>query len=130
MLVQWDEEKMTRKYEKDPEMSVSEPHLLYKIMDRHDDWAVMICLVGLGQDIYDGEVGINEWFRCGIDEFSDWELFYSSDIFAQVEDKNIDTNKILGCPRCHHVDALHLKTSVRSFRADKQSLVRLIKGCI
>ncbi len=44
-------------------MAVSEPHLLFSIMDRHTDWAVMICLVGLGQDIYDGEAGINEWFR-------------------------------------------------------------------
>ncbi len=117
----WNEEKMTRKHERDPEMSVSEPYLLYKIMDRHEKWAVMICLVGLGQDIYDGEVGINEWFRCGIEEYSNWELFYSSDIFSQVEDKNIDTKKILACPRCHQVDALHLKTSIRSFRADKQS---------
>ena len=54
------------------------------------DWAVMICLVGLGQDIYDGEVGINEWFRCGIEEYQNWELFYSPAIFNQTEDKDID----------------------------------------
>lgn len=65
---------MARKHD-DPLMAVSEPELLFSIMDRHDDWAVMICLVGLGQDIYDGEVGINEWFRCGIEEFKEWELF-------------------------------------------------------
>lgn len=64
----WNQEKMTRKHN-DPTMAVSEPHLLYSIMDRHEDWAVMICLVGLGQDIYDGEVGINEWFRCGIEDY-------------------------------------------------------------
>ena len=116
----WNVEKMTRKHEKDPDMSVSEPHLLYRIMDRHQDWAVMICLVGLGQDIYDGEVGINEWFRCGIEEFQSWELFYSSGIFAQTEDKHIDKTMILSCPRCHEVKELHLKTSIRSFRADKQ----------
>ncbi len=116
----WNEEKMTRKHEKDPDMSVSEPHLLYRIMNRHQQWAVMICLVGLGQDIYDGEVGINEWFRCGIEEFIDWELYYSPSIFTQIEDKAIDRDLIQGCSRCHQVDALHLKTSIRSFRADKQ----------
>lgn len=77
-------------------------------------------LVGLGQDIYDGEVEINEWFRCGIEEFKEWELFYSPLIFSHVEDKNIDQEKILSCERCHQIDELHLKTSIRSFRADKQ----------
>lgn len=115
----WNEEKMKRKHD-DPVMAVSEPYLLYSIMDRHQDWAVMICLVGLGQDIYDGEVGINEWFKCGIKDYTEWELFYSPDIFGQVEDKNIDRNMIEQCERCHKVRELHLKTSIRSFRADKQ----------
>lgn len=115
----WNQEKMTRKHN-DPKMAVSEPYLMYSIMDRHQDWAVMICLVGLGQDIYDGEVGINEWFKCGINEFPEWELFYSSEIFNQVEDKNIDKDLIMGCSRCHEMNELHLKTSIRSFRADKQ----------
>ena len=116
----WNKEKMVRKHS-DPTMCVSEPQLLYSIMDRHQDWAVVICLVGLGQDIYDGEVGINEWFRCGIEEFPHWELFYSPAIFSQVEDKNIDVEPIKNCPRCHEANELHLKTSIRSFRADKQS---------
>lgn len=116
----WDVQKMTRKHEKDPDMSVSEPHLLFRIMDRHDDWAVMICLVGLGQDIYDGEVGINEWFRTGIEDFTDWEMYFSPAIFAQIEDKDIDVDMIKSCGRCHGMKELHLKTSVRSFRADKQ----------
>lgn len=115
----WNKEKMARKHD-DPMMAVSEPKLLFSIMNRHEDWAVMICLVGLGQDIYDGEVGINEWFRCGIEEYKEWEMFYSPDIFSQVEDKNIDKDMILGCARCHQVQELHLMTSIRSFRADKQ----------
>ncbi len=115
----WNQEKMARKYS-DPIMAVSESKLLYSIMDRHKEWAVMICLVGLGQDIYDGEVGINEWFRCGIHDFPEWELFYSPEIFSQVEDKNIDKDLIVGCDRCHSITEFHLKTSIRSFRADKQ----------
>lgn len=115
----WNEEQMKRKHD-NPAMAVSEPKLLFSIMDRKPDWAVMICLVGLGQDIHDGEVGINEWFRCGIEEFTNWELFYSSNIFDQVEDKNINKKLILECNRCHQISGLHLKTSIRSFRADKQ----------
>lgn len=116
----WNKEKMMSKHKGDPNMEVSEPELLFSIMDRHQDWAVMICLVGLGQDIYDGEVGINEWFRCGIERFSGWEMYYSPEIFDQVEDKNIDRTMIENCTRCHPIKELHLKTSIRSFRADKQ----------
>lgn len=111
---------MARKHN-DPSMAVSEPSFLFSIMDRHKDWAVIICLVGLGQDIYDGEVGINEWFRCGIQDYKNWELYFSSEIFSQVEDKNINREMIIGCERCHEIKELHLKTSIRSFRADKQS---------
>ena len=116
----WDQSKMSSKHKNDPLMSVSEPHLLYSIMDRHQDWAVMICLVGLGQDIYDGEVGINEWFRCGVQDFPQWEMYYSPAIFNQIEDLNIDKKMIKSCRRCHPINELHLKTSIRSFRADKQ----------
>ena len=116
----WNISKMKSKHKDDIRMHVSEPHLLYSIMDRHEEWTVMICLVGLGQDIYDGEVGINEWFRCGIDEFTNWEMFYSPAIFEQVEDKNINRDKIQGCNRCKEAEELHLSTSIRSFRADKQ----------
>ena len=80
----------------------------------------MICLVGLGQDIYDGEVGINEWFRCGIEDFPSWEMLYSPSVFSQTEDKDIDEKMIRMCPRCHETNALHLNTPIRSFRADKQ----------
>lgn len=114
----WDEDQMKRKHN-DESMAVSEPKLFFSIMDRHDDWAVIICLVGLGQDIHDGEVGISEWFRCGIEEFPEWDLFYSSSIFNQTEDKGVDKDLILGCARCHEIAELHLKTSIRSFRAEK-----------
>lgn len=117
----WNQQKMAQKHDNDPAMSVSEPHLLYEIMDRHQDWAVMICLVGLGQDIYDGEVGINEWFRCGVEDFAEWELFYSPEIFTQIEDQRINKEMIQACNRCHTIPELHLKTSIRSFRADTQS---------
>ncbi|WP_417081852.1 DUF2075 domain-containing protein [Mobilibacterium timonense] len=116
----WNQGKMKRKHADNPAMDVSEPHLIIDVMDRHQDWAVVIGLVGLGQDIYDGEVGINEWFRCGVEDFPGWEIYYSPDIFNQLEDKSIDREMIENCARCHPLKDLHLKTSIRSFRADKQ----------
>jgi hypothetical protein len=32
-------------------------------MDRHPDWAVVVCLVGSGQEINTGEAGINAWLE-------------------------------------------------------------------
>lgn len=43
--------------------SFSEPALLLWDMDKLD-WGVFICLVGGGQEINEGESGINEWLRC------------------------------------------------------------------
>ena len=42
---------------------MSEPEFLISIMDRREDWAVIICLVGQGQEINKGEAGISEWFK-------------------------------------------------------------------
>lgn len=110
---------MISKHENNPTFAVSEPHMMLDIMNRHEDWAVLVCLVGLGQDIYDGEVGINEWFRCAIKEFPEWDLYYSPEIFAQNEDKIEVESLIKGNPNCHEIEGLHLKTDLRSFRADK-----------
>ena len=115
----WSKEKMFRKHEKDEAFNKSEPQMLMEILDRHDDWAVMICLVGLGQDIYDGEVGINEWFRCCIEEFPEWNLYYSPEIFQQNEDRITTELLINNSTKCHEVSGMHLKTDLRSFRADK-----------
>lgn len=114
-LSSWTERKMGKK------ISMSEPQYFIDVMDRRKDWAVIICLVGLGQDIYDGEVGINEWIRSAIEDFNDWEVFYSSKIFSQIEDRNIDWDLINNSSKTHAVDELHLSTSIRSFRSEKQS---------
>jgi hypothetical protein len=41
--------------------SKSEPALFLEIMERHTDWAVIIALVGGGQEINRGERGLEEW---------------------------------------------------------------------
>ncbi|MBT6202812.1 MAG: DUF2075 domain-containing protein, partial [Rhodospirillaceae bacterium] len=42
------------------DFDMSEPEFLISVMDRHDDWCVVICLVGGGQEINSGEAGIGE----------------------------------------------------------------------
>jgi Uncharacterized conserved protein (DUF2075) len=51
---------MLRK-KKHPGFSQSEPEFLISYMDRHKDWAVIVCLVGGGQEINTGEAGIDAW---------------------------------------------------------------------
>lgn len=119
----WDKNKLTdfvkKKMGKDIDMS--EPQCFIEIMDRRKDWAVIVCLVGLGQDIYDGEVGINEWFRSAIEDYDGWELYYSDKIFEQLEDKAIDRQLIESSNKSHMVKELHLSTGIRSFRSQRQS---------
>ena len=49
---------------KRPGFTQSEPEFLLSYLDRHADWAVVICLVGGGQEINDGEAGIAAWLEC------------------------------------------------------------------
>ena len=102
-------------------IDMSEPEYFLRSMGRRKDWTVLICLVGLGQDIYDGEAGINEWFKSAIEKCGDWDLYYSPELFAQIEDSITDRQMILDCPRAHQIDRLHLSTAIRSFKCKRQS---------
>ena len=53
----WDAEYGAQKFSR----RKSEPALFLEIMERHDDWAVIIALVGGGQEINRGERGLAEW---------------------------------------------------------------------
>lgn len=58
--------------------SQSEPEFLISYMDRHTDWAVIVCLVGGGQEINTGEAGIEAWLEAVNRSFPQWEMFISS----------------------------------------------------
>ena len=60
----------------------SEPEFLLSSMDRHDDWSVVVCLVGGGQEINDGEAGIGEWLQALSARFPDWRMHISSRLTA------------------------------------------------
>ena len=100
----------------------SEPEFLIEVMDRHQDWCTIICLVGGGQEINTGEAGLEEWIRPFSDKFSDWDIYYSSKI---VEDENYIKDKkaliILNDKKAIKKDELHLSVSLRSFRSAQLS---------
>ena len=67
-------------------LDMSEPDLLIDYMNRHQDWSVIVCLVGGGQDINDGEAGISEWFKALKKSFSNWKVYISDNRSEKVSE--------------------------------------------
>lgn len=100
----------------------SEPEFLIEVMDRHQDWCTIVCLIGGGQEINTGEAGLEEWIRPFADNFTDWNIYYSSKIIEDenyIKDKNALT--ILKNRNATKKDELHLSISLRSFRSAQLS---------
>jgi hypothetical protein len=109
-----------RRKKKRPGFSESEPEFLISCMDRHADWAVIVCLVGGGQEINTGEAGIDAWIDAVASRFPHWEMHISSRLTdSEYGARALDTL----CQRQHTVldDSLHLGVSMRSFRAENVS---------
>lgn len=100
-------------------LSTSEPELLIEYMDRHKDWAVIVCLVGGGQDINTGEAGIQEWFDSLRRSFPDWKVFISNKITDKEYVGNASYDSLIAGLDCSIVEELHLSISLRSFRSEK-----------
>ncbi len=111
-----------------PNFSFSEPEFLISCMDRHTDWAVIICLVGGGQEINTGEAGISEWIDSLNRSFPNWHVYISS----RLTDSEYDTGNALKNIELRGnifiKDELHLAVSMRSFRAEHLSM--LIKNML
>ena len=58
----------------------SEPEFLISYLDRHEAWAVVVCLVGGGQEIHTGEAGIGEWFEAVRQPFPHWRVYVSPNL--------------------------------------------------
>jgi len=101
--------------------AMSEPAFLISCMDRHTDWAVIVCLVGGGQEINTGEAGIGEWLRAIRSDFPHWHVHLS----PQLTDSEYAAGNALALLSGHeHVkthESLHLSVSMRSFRAEHVS---------
>ena len=100
------------------DFSKSEPEFLISILDRHKDWATIICLIGGGQEINTGEAGLPEWFTAIHSSYSHWDVYASDqltgdeytngkNIYADLSEKQLTIKR-----------ELHLSVSVRSFRSE------------
>lgn len=112
-----------RRKKKIPDFDVSEPEFLISCLDRHNDWAVIVCLVGGGQEINTGEAGISEWIRVLQDSFPHWNVLISN----QLTDSEYGATDLLENLKkrsnIKYIEELHLSVSMRSFRAENISLL-------
>lgn len=94
----------------------SEPEFLISTMDRHQDWAVIICLVGGGQEINTGEAGLPEWFDSLRRAFPYWDVYITPQLNDEEYRREREWNDMISNLQIHENADLHLATSVRSFR--------------
>lgn len=94
----------------------SEPEFLISTMDRHQDWAVIICLVGGGQEINTGEAGLPEWFDSLRRAFSGWDVYITPQLNDDEYRRGRSWSSMLEGLQTYERDKLHLATSLRSFR--------------
>jgi hypothetical protein len=106
----------------------SEPEFLISCLDRHNDWAVIICLVGGGQEIHTGEAGISEWIESLNRSFPNWEICISTQLKDSEYAAGKALEKIRNRDKVKLFDDLHLAVSLRSFRAEHLSA--LIKNLL
>jgi hypothetical protein len=113
-----------------PGFTQSEPEFLISYMDRHQDWAVVVCLVGGGQEINTGEAGISAWLNAAIEHFPHWKMFISSRLHDSEYAANNSLELAQRTTQTHHEDSLHLAVSMRSFRAENVSaFVKALLDC-
>lgn len=100
---------------------MSEPEFLISCMDRHEDWAVVVCLVGGGQEINTGEAGISEWIDAVMKSFPGWHVYVSPNLRDSEFGAGQALEKLAGRPCTTYDSNLHLSVSMRSFRAENVS---------
>lgn len=96
----------------------SEPDFLISCLDRWQDWAVIVCLVGGGQEINTGEAGISEWFKAIQENYPRWRVHVSDHLSDSEYRMEIDLDELAKSVHLEYSEGLHLKVSLRSFRAE------------
>ena len=104
-----------------PDFPMSEAEFLIWSLDLRKDWAVIVCLVGGGQEINTGEAGIGEWIRAINDTFPDWKLYISKHLTDKEYAEGNVAEMVSRNSNAQQVDQLHLSVSMRSFRAKNLS---------
>ena len=104
-----------------PNFPMSEAEFLIWSLDQREDWAVIVCLVGGGQEINTGEAGITEWIKALNSMFKHWYVYISSKL-TDTEYAEGRVNELLKSNnKVTFAEDLHLAVSLRSFRAETLS---------
>jgi hypothetical protein len=90
-------------------------------MDRHQDWCVVVSLIGEGQEINEGEAGVSEWVRALQGDFRHWEVHMPSQLLSEGNSLDAALRWHLEQRVKDPDPGLHLSVSIRSFRSDKVS---------
>ena len=103
---------------------MSEPEFLTWGLDKKKDWAVIVCLVGGGQEINTGEAGISTWLSAIHDAFDNWHVYYPANLREKEYADGKVEERLAARPEAQKppIDELHLAVSKRSFRAENLSL--------
>ena len=104
-----------------PDFPMSEAEFLIWSLDLRKDWAVIVCLVGGGQEINTGEAGIGEWIRAVNETFPDWKVYVSKHLTDKEYAEGNVAELLANNHNAQQVEQLHLAVSMRSFRAEKLS---------
>lgn len=100
---------------------MSEPEFLIWSLNLREDWAVVVCLVGGGQEINTGEAGIGEWLRAINARFTDWNVFISDQLTGKEYAEGELEDLLQANDHVARSTNLHLAVSMRSFRAEQLS---------
>ncbi len=113
----WNSAQNNKKFQRD----YSEPAMLLRIMERHPDWAFVVALVGGGQEINDGEAGLEEWGRALAERATPWKVYASPEVMtggpSTAGHRLFEDGA--GLATLELSDALHLRTSNRSLRGER-----------
>jgi hypothetical protein len=115
----WNREQSLRKFKRDR----SEPEIMLDIMGRHAGWAVVVALIGGGQEINTGEAGLSEWGRALAERSNHWTVWISPKLVSGNPSSDgeplfdtVPTDLSLTVN-----DALDLDVTLRSYKAEAVS---------
>lgn len=121
----WDEQNLTdfmKKKKHIENFNMSEPEFLISILNRHNDWATIICLIGGGQEINKGEsAGIYGWFDSLRNNYPNWDIYVSDKITDNEYSKGHNFAEMTKNMNVNIIEDLHLAVSLRSFRSENVS---------
>lgn len=121
----WDEQNLTdfmKKKKHIEDFNMSEPEFLISILNRHNDWATIICLIGGGQEINKGEsASIYGWFDSLRNNYPNWDVYVSDKITDDEYSKGHNFAEMTKNMNVNIIEDLHLAVSLRSFRSENVS---------